>query len=116
MMRESGQTRFTTRRGGALLGGVVPRLGRAIVFDHRLWHDGEPVTAGEKRDAHRRHVCPPAARACPATVGVDRESAWLGRPGWSGHQGYVFALAALPSGDLVSGSRDRSVRVTCPRN
>lgn len=114
--RVGGQTRFYDARGGALLGGVVPRLGRAIVFDHRLWHDGEPVTAGEKHVMRTdvMYARLPREPAQPPS-GVDRESA-AGAPRLGGHQGYVFALAALPSGDLVSGSRDRSVRVTCPRS
>lgn len=114
--RVGGQTRFYDARGGALLGGVVPRQGRAIVFDHRLWHDGEPVIAGEKHVLRTdvMYVRLPRELAPPPS-GVDRGSA-AGAQRLGGHQGYVFALAALPSGDLVSGSRDRSVRLTCPRS
>lgn len=114
--RVGGQTRFYDARGGRRLGGVVPRRGCAIVFDHRLWHDGEPVTTGEKHVMRTDVMYARLPREpAPPSSGVDHESA-AGALRLGGHHGYVFALAALPGGDLVSGSRDRSVRVTCPRS
>lgn len=113
--RVGGQTRFYAARQGGLLGGVTPRIGRAIVFEHRLWHDGEPVTQGEKHvlrtDVMYQRREPSALRPArsEASQGSSRNTAVL-----RGHQGYVFALAALPGGDLASGSRDRTIRIFQP--
>jgi WD40 repeat protein len=107
--RVGGQTRFYAGRGGGLLGGVAPRIGRVIVFEHRLWHDGEPVSRGEKH-VLRTDVIYQRERTARTQVAGDAEN-----PGpatvISGHQGYVFALAALPAGELASGSRDRTLRI-----
>lgn len=109
--RVGGQTRFYSERSGGLLGGVTPRIGRAIVFEHRLWHDGEPVHQGEKHvlrtDVMYQRACIAAAIEPTARDPNRREPAQILR----GHRGYVFALAALPHGELASGSRDRTLRI-----
>jgi len=109
--RVGGQTRFYSGRSGGLLGGVTPRIGRAIVFEHRLWHDGEPVRQGEKH-VLRTDVMYQRPRAAAAIEPAARdpnghEPAHILR----GHRGYVFALAALPQGELASGSRDGTLRI-----
>ena len=45
-----GATRFWAGKSpeSEFLGSVIPAEGRAVIFDHALWHDGEPVTAGTK--------------------------------------------------------------------
>jgi hypothetical protein len=47
-----GQTRFFTDMANAFQGGpyltVTPRAGMALVFRHRVWHEGAVVEAGEK--------------------------------------------------------------------
>ncbi len=88
-----GLTRFVHGPSGATtLTTIVPRRGSAVVFDHSLWHEGQPVTSGTKRvlrtDVLYRRVDGVAARA---TVG---------------HRGYVWCLTTAPDGTLVSGGRD----------
>jgi predicted 2-oxoglutarate/Fe(II)-dependent dioxygenase YbiX len=98
---EGGRTRFyAARDGSAIFGAITPEVGAAIVFDHDLWHDGEPVTAGTKyvmrTDVmYERDEASEAARA-----GELR-----------GHLGYVFSLCARRDGTLASGSRDRTIRL-----
>jgi hypothetical protein len=95
-----GRTRFYRTRRGGDLGAIVPELGTAAVFDHALWHDGEPVTEGTKHvmrtDALYQRV---DERACTSEHDVLR-----------GHEGYVFVVRALSDGSLASGSRDRTIR------
>jgi WD40 repeat protein len=102
---EGGKTRFYDARRGAPIGAVVPRTGTAIVFDHELWHDGEPVTSGTK------HVLrTDVLYAEPTALTGDDDDRGVLR----GHDGYVFALAALSDGSLASGSRDRTVVCWAP--
>jgi hypothetical protein len=79
-----------------VIGRVRPRVGSLILFDHAIWHAGAEVTAGVKHvvrsDVLYRRV---DASACDG----------------DGHQGYVWALAALGGGRFASGGRDASIRV-----
>jgi len=51
-VEEGGHTAFyaaaRTAAGGAIVHQVVPVPGLAVTFDHRWWHEGQPVTAGFK--------------------------------------------------------------------
>jgi len=99
---EGGHTRFYASRTGPCLGSVRPVRGAAIVFDHDLWHDGEPVVRGEKHvlrtDVLYRRVGAPGIEAEPSTLGR--------------HQGYVFAAIVLEDGRVASASRDRTIMVS----
>lgn len=72
---------------------VTPARGAAILFDHGLWHDGEPVIAGTKwvlRTDVMFDIAP--------------------RHSSGGHLGYVWAACALPGGGLATAGRDGTVR------
>lgn len=96
-----GDTRFFAERAATAPAFIVrPERGAAIVFDHALWHDGAPVSAGEKRvlrtDVMYRLDDEHDERA--AAAGAD------------GHRGYVWTLATTPQGHIWSGSRDRTIK------
>ncbi|MBW8809390.1 MAG: 2OG-Fe(II) oxygenase [Lysobacter sp.] len=83
---------------------VRPRAGLLIVFDHALWHAGEAVTRGVKHILrsdllYRRER--PAPVAAPAAFSP-------------GHDGYVWSLARLRDGRIVSSGRDAAIRVWSP--
>lgn len=86
---DGGRTRFYDGRRGMQVAAVQPVRGRAIVFDHDLWHDGEPVTRGVKHvlrtDVLYRSTDP--------------------------RRGYVWAALVLGDGRLVTASRDRTLRM-----
>ena len=100
-----GATRFYD---GPEVEAVPPREGQAIVFDHRLWHDGEAVSAGVKY-VMRTDVMYRLERAGSF---VDPEPQGLLRREriFAGHAGYVWVVRRLADGQLVSGSRDCTVR------
>jgi WD40 repeat protein len=102
---EGGTTRFFRERDPSVAPWTVvrPRAGTAIVFDHALWHDGEPVTAGTK------HVL----RTDVVYQRVDEESA-PEPEGLAGHEGYVWQVVALADGRLASAGRDGTVRTWAP--
>jgi WD40 repeat protein/predicted 2-oxoglutarate/Fe(II)-dependent dioxygenase YbiX len=88
-----GLTRFVDGpSGAATLTTIAPRRGAAVVFDHTLWHEGQPVTSGTKRvlrtDVLYRRIGGVATRST------------------LGHRGYVWCLTTAPDGTLVSGGRD----------
>lgn len=88
--------------------GVAPGEGQAIVFDHRIWHDGEAVTSGVKyvmrTDVMYRLEHAATRRAEGSTGALVRERSCVG------HAGYVWVVRKLADGRLVSGSRDCTVR------
>ena len=95
---QGGETRFYADRFCPQATQVItPRPGMAVVFDHALWHDGQPVLQGTKY-VLRTDVM---YQACQ----TNRE----------GHQGYVFALTERADGRLASGSRDKTVRLWSPQ-
>ena len=90
-----------TARGSQLLDSVRPEAGTTVVFDHDLWHDGEPVTAGTKvviRSDVMYERDP--EHDLDAPVPHDR----LGE-----HAGYVFSVIRRRDGSLASASRDRAI-------
>jgi WD40 repeat protein len=91
---DGGATRFFDGPQGALTHAVVPRTGNLVVFDHRLWHDGEGVGRGVKY-VLRSDV-------------IYRRRAAL--PTGTGHLGYVFCVRFGERGTLWSGGRDATVR------
>lgn len=107
-----GATRYYAGRGAgaALLGEVRPEAGTAVVFDHRLWHDGEPVTGGTKY-VLRTDVLYAREEAREVVRGAAG-----GGPGvLEGHTGYVWSVVARRDGGLASGGRDCTVRLWEPR-
>jgi WD40 repeat protein len=105
---EGGDTVFfadgprATREGEAhppVVARVRPRAGSLILFDHRIWHAGEAVTRGVK------HI----VRSDVMFEAVDEAAGASGRA--DEHQGYVWALCALPGGRIASGGRDTAIRL-----
>jgi len=90
-----GGTRFyRARTDGAPAFTVTPRAGTLIVFDHGLWHDGEPVPQGTKY-VFRSDIL--YRRLGPAT------------PQAGAHLGYVWRVRARRDGGLITASRDKSI-------
>ncbi len=73
---------------------LTPRTGAAAIFDHDRWHDGEEVTHGDKY-IMRTDVMYERVDATPVNAT---------------HRGYVWCLAQGVDGEVVSGSRDGSIR------
>ncbi len=96
-----GHTRFYPSRQGPATRAFAPRTGQAIVFDHQLWHDGEPVTAGTKH-VLRTDVIYARARAAGPVPDADT---------LAGHTGYVLAVLALADGAIATASRDRQIKL-----
>jgi len=72
---------------------VAPQQGLAILFAHDFWHDGQAVVDGTKYVLR--------------TDVIYRTSTPLSQA----HRGYVWDVKQLQNGALVTGSRDKTVRV-----
>jgi len=116
-----------------------PAKGDLIVFDHRLWHEGEELTAGQKyvlRSDILYETAPvapaPAAAFTPGHLGyvwqvlpfadsilsAGRDTiikVWSAagklRQELAGHRNSVLSLCQLNADTLLSGSRDATIRV-----
>ncbi|MCX5748387.1 MAG: 2OG-Fe(II) oxygenase [Proteobacteria bacterium] len=95
-----GHTRFYADRDGLeTWASIAPTRGTAIVFDHRVWHDGEAVTAGAK------HVIRTDVMYARATGPAE-----LARGEIGAHRGYAWRVIDGGDGTLVTSGRDGVVR------
>ena len=78
---------------------VQPRRGSVIVFDHALWHAGEPLARGTKHILRSDLVY----RRIGSRVATPRA--------YTGHAGYVWTLQPLAGDRVASGGRDGAIRV-----
>ena len=116
-----------------------PARGDLIVFDHRLWHEGEQLEAGEKFVLRSDILYETTAASKPtnepfgaghlgyiwqvvpfgeqvASAGRDKvinvwDQTGQLRQQLSGHQNSILSLCALSETTLLSGSRDTTVKV-----
>ncbi len=108
-----GRTLFYESRNAArVLAEYHPRAGDLIIFDHKLWHEGERVDAGEKyilrSDILYERIASPDGSPRGSAVHVDN------RPFTPGHLGYIWKLLRLANGDFLSGGRDREIKIWAP--
>jgi WD40 repeat protein len=100
--RVGGNTRFyADPRGETPWASLAPATGTAIVFDHRAWHDGEPVTEGIKH-VLRTDVM---YRRAATTRHPSTDDRVLYR-----HDGYAWHVIVCRNGSLASAGRDGTVR------
>jgi hypothetical protein len=98
--RVGGRTRFyANAQGGEVLAAITPTVGSVIIFDHRVWHDGEPVTRGIKHVLRTDAVYERVEDNGIEELGVVRR-----------HRGYVWCAIACRDGSIASSGRDGTVR------
>ncbi|UFT00297.1 2OG-Fe(II) oxygenase [Nocardia huaxiensis] len=107
-----GTTRFHANGDprSPVLGDIRPERGTIVVFDHALWHTGEPVTAGTKW-VMRTDVLYERETAALDDLETGETGSTATEHILRGHDGYVWSVVALPGGALASASRDRTVRI-----
>jgi WD40 repeat protein len=87
----------------AVIARIRPRQGMLILFDHAIWHAGEPVRDGEKYILRSDLIYRRLSQ-------VEAEEP-VSRLPFTGHRGYVWAFAALPDRRVASAGRDASIRL-----
>lgn len=79
-----------------------PRVGSLILFDHAIWHAGDTVTRGIK------HILRSDLLYLRSPLPKPTASA---KPFAPGHDGYVWTIARLSNGHVVTGGRDGAIRL-----
>jgi hypothetical protein len=98
--RVGGRTRFyADAQGRELTAAIAPSVGSVIIFDHRVWHDGEPVTRGLKHVLRTDAVYQRVDGNVIDEIGVLRR-----------HRGYAWCAIACRDGSIASSGRDGTVR------
>ncbi|HSD90077.1 MAG TPA: 2OG-Fe(II) oxygenase [Kofleriaceae bacterium] len=99
--RVGGCTRFyADPQGRERWASIAPARGSVIAFDHRVWHDGEAVTAGIKHVLRTDAIYERVEGAA-----VAEEPDVIGR-----HRGYAWSVIGCRDGTLASCGRDGVVR------
>lgn len=98
--RVGGRTRFYSKpHGREQWAAIAPSAGSVIIFDHRVWHDGEPVTAGIKHVLRTDAVYERVDDVALEEPNVIRR-----------HRDYALRASACRDGSIASAGRDGTVR------
>ena len=87
---------FDDRFGKNKLAEYSGRAGDVIIFDHKLWHSGQPVISKNKY----------ILRSDLIYKVIEQKA--LTR---THHDGYIWKLINLPGGRIASASRDKSIKI-----
>jgi len=91
---------YRTKEDPVIWAEYQPVRGDLIVFDHRLWHEGEALGHGEKFVLRSDILYETAA--APAAPSIAPFSA--------GHLGYIWQVVSF-GGEVVSAGRDKTIKV-----
>lgn len=96
---EGGRTLFyKTKETSEVWASYIPQQGDLIVFDHNVWHEGEVLTSGEKF-VLRSDI-----------LYAKEETLTIQQP-FAGHLGYIWALLKFDDDTILSGGRDKEIKV-----
>jgi len=96
---EGGRTLFyKTKAADELWASYIPCKGDLIVFDHNVWHEGEQLIAGEKF-------------VLRSDILYSKKNTGTLQSPYSGHLGYIWSLLKLNKDTILSGGRDKTIRV-----
>ncbi|HEX8326683.1 MAG TPA: 2OG-Fe(II) oxygenase [Hymenobacter sp.] len=95
---------YRTKDDPAIWAEYQPVRGDLIVFDHRIWHEGEQLGNGEKFVLRSDILYETTARPAPET----------NAPFGAGHLGYIWQVAAFGT-NIVSAGRDKVIKVWDPQ-
>ena len=94
---DGGETAFFDDRFGKnKLAEYSGRAGDVIIFDHKLWHSGQPVVKNNKY----------ILRSDLLYKVIEQKALTQ-----THHDGYIWKLINLPGGRIASASRDKSIKI-----
>lgn len=96
---EGGRTLFyKTKDTNEIWASYIPQQGDLIVFDHNVWHEGEIITSGEKFVLRSDILYSKTPTQTPQQPFI-------------GHLGYIWAIKKINNNTIVSGGRDKEIKV-----
>ncbi|CAM3970017.1 MULTISPECIES: 2OG-Fe(II) oxygenase [Flavobacterium] len=96
---EGGKTLFYRSKDSTeIWGSYIPKLGDLIVFDHNVWHEGETLLKGEKF-------------VLRSDILYTRNFFKIEKPPFYGHLGYIWSLLKFDENAVLSGGRDKEIKV-----
>jgi WD40 repeat protein len=96
---KGGRTLFyKTKETDEIWAAYTPKQGDLIVFDHNIWHEGEVLTEGEKF-------------VLRSDILYTKKRTKIQKKPFIGHLGYIWSLLKLNDGIILSGGRDKEIKV-----
>ena len=95
---------YRTKDDEAIWAEYQPVRGDLIVFDHRIWHEGEQLGSGEKFVLRSDILYETTARPAPQADA----------PFGAGHLGYIWQVVPFRA-NIVSAGRDKIIKVWDPQ-
>lgn len=96
---EGGRTLFfKTKEAEEIWASYIPKQGDLIVFDHNVWHEGEVLTKGEKF-------------VLRSDILYSKNNPVTTKEPFTGHLGYIWKLLKMDDNTILSGGRDKEIKV-----
>jgi hypothetical protein len=89
---------FKTKETEDIWASYIPKQGDLIVFDHNVWHEGELLTEGEKF-------------VLRSDILYTKELTEISKLPFIGHLGYIWTLLKFDDNIILSGGRDKEIKV-----
>lgn len=89
---------FKTKETDEIWASYIPKQGDLIVFDHNVWHEGEVLTEGEKF-------------VLRSDILYSKKSTKSKNEPFNGHLGYIWSLLKMDDNSILSGGRDKEIKV-----
>ena len=89
---------FKTKETSEIWVSYIPKQGDLIIFDHHLWHEGEVLTQGEKY-------------VLRSDILYSKQEKEISKEPFGGHLGYIWSLLKFDNNTILSGGRDKEIKV-----
>lgn len=89
---------FKTKEATDVWAAYIPQQGDLIVFDHNVWHEGEVLQEGEKF-------------VLRSDILYSKKTQETYNEPFAGHLGYIWSLLKINDHCVVSGGRDKEIKV-----
>ncbi len=89
---------FKTKDTDEIWTSYIPKQGDLIVFDHNVWHEGEVLTKGEKF-------------VLRSDILYSKKEIEIIQKPFTGHLGYIWSLIKINNNTIISGGRDKEIKI-----
>lgn len=89
---------FKTKETNQIWASYIPKKGDLIIFDHNVWHEGEILTQGEKF-------------VLRSDILYSKKEKTINKEPFTGHLGYIWSILKIDNKTILSGGRDKEIKV-----